>query len=103
MNSIMGKWNPQDTPEAIRIANAQQMKENAEANDDYQNRCIMGEKVFFSKDTKGRFPGHIYSDLGISEFGISQMCEYHFDEATLPPDDISEESDEFESEDNDNG
>lgn len=31
-------------------------------------------------------PGHIYSQAGIREFEISQLCEYCFDEATLPED-----------------
>lgn len=73
--------------EEIFIANARLMKDNADEDDNYQVRCVLGEKVYFSKDTKGRFPRHIYSSEGVAEFKISGMCEYHFDEATLPEDD----------------
>src|SRR5688572_33459822 len=97
MPRIMGSNPEGNEREEILIANAQQMKENTEANEDYQTRCIEGEKVFYSRDNKGRLPGHIYSALGIDEYKISQMCEYHFDEATLPPDE--KEAEESESKD----
>lgn len=39
-------------------------------------------------------PGHIYSALGKREFGISQLCEYCFDEIT----EEYEEGDDVEGE-----
>lgn len=63
-----------------------QMAESADADKEYSLRCIMGEKVFFVEHIKALRPGHIYSSLGVKEYDITRMCEYHFDEATYDPD-----------------
>lgn len=61
----------------------------AEAADagEYNVRCMAGEPVFYYPHTHGLMPGHIYSELGVEEFRISQSCEYHFDDWTKEPDD----------------
>ena len=42
-------------------------------------RCAMGgEGVFFIEHSKALVPGHICSELGKAEYGITQLCEYHF-------------------------
>lgn len=64
-----------------------EMQKMAEADEDYQKRCIFGEKVFYVAADKAFIPGHIYSIKGMDEYLISYLCEYHFDEITLPEDD----------------
>lgn len=44
------------------------------------NRCIYGEPVFIYYYDKALVPGHIYSEAGRHEYGISRCCEFHFDE-----------------------
>jgi hypothetical protein len=46
----------------------------------YSSVCNRGEPVFYYDFPYGLIPGHIYSDLGREEFGITAYCEYHFDE-----------------------
>ena len=45
----------------------------------YASRCVNGEPVFFVEADKAYRPGHIYSQAGVDEYGISKACEYHFD------------------------
>lgn len=45
----------------------------------YTSKCISGEVVFFVAGDYAVMPGHIYSQSGVDEFGISKACEYHFD------------------------
>ncbi len=53
----------------------------------YQVRCKRcAQKVFFVEHTEAKVEGHIYSDLGVAEFGISRLCEYCFDLITMEPD-----------------
>lgn len=63
------------------------MAARAEADETYQNRCMAGEKVYYMPYEYGLMPGHIYSELGMDEFRISQSCEYHFDKWTAEPED----------------
>lgn len=76
---------PEDDEEARFYC--QEMSDQAEADENYTNRCIAGEKVFYFSYPKGLIPGHIYSLAGKAEFGISRSCEYHFDEWTKEPED----------------
>jgi hypothetical protein len=62
------------------IACCEFMRDLAEKDDNYEKRCIKGEKVFVVDDVMARIPGHIYSEMGKKEFSISGCCEYHFDE-----------------------
>lgn len=55
------------------------MKAQAENDESYQQRCIMGEKIFYYPSAEAYVAGHIYSTDGISEFRISRSCEFHFD------------------------
>ena len=72
----------------------QQIKERANADENYSSRCLhCEEKVFFVEHTHALVPGHIYSNLGASEFRISQSCEYCFDDFTKEPDDYESELD----------
>lgn len=64
--------------------------EEAVREETYGLRCIAGEAVFFYNYPYGLMPGHIYSHLGIKEFKISQSCEFHFDQWTLPDDEEGE-------------
>lgn len=66
--------------EAEKIRDCEAMRDAAEANPNYTQRCIIGkEKVWFVADTKARMAGHIYSESGVREYGISKCCEFHFD------------------------
>jgi hypothetical protein len=47
---------------------------------EYTKQCLLGEGVYYVEYYKALLPGHIYSQAGVKEFGISRMCEYHFDE-----------------------
>jgi hypothetical protein len=44
--------------------------------------CIEGEVAYFKAADEAEGPGHIYSQAGLREFDISNMCEFHFDECT---------------------
>lgn len=55
-------------------------RDAAMADDEYQNRCFYGEKVFYSPADRAYAPGHIYSEAGVREHRISQCCEWHFDQ-----------------------
>lgn len=70
------------TPEEDDHARAEceKMAEKAAFDDNYQAKCLYGEKVFYYDYPKALVPGHIYSHAGKDEFGISRCCEYHFDE-----------------------
>lgn len=65
----------------------QEMFDQAEADENYTNRCIAGEKVFYYPYPKALIPGHIYSHAGRDEFRISRCCEFHFDEWLKEPED----------------
>lgn len=65
--------------DAFLARRTQKMKDAAEADPEYQLRCIFGEKPFYSEDDRARMPGHVYSEAGIREFAISSCCEFHFD------------------------
>ena len=54
-------------------------RDAAERDDNYQLRCIMGEKIFYYPSDKAYVEGQIYTEEGVAEFRISQACEYHFD------------------------
>jgi len=69
-----------------KIRECEAMRDLAEKDESYTSRCIKGEKAFYVEDTEARIPGHIYSDAGRREFGISRCCEFHFDEM-FPADD----------------
>ena len=45
-------------------------------------RCRRGEIAWFASWTEALAEGHIYSEAGLREFGISGLCEYHFDKIT---------------------
>lgn len=45
-------------------------------------RCVEGEAVFYYEHWAPLAPGHIYSRVGLDEYKISQLCEYHFDSWT---------------------
>lgn len=67
-------------PEEVRIATAERVKAEVDAHPTYSLICFVGqERVFYAPDTEARMPGHIYSENGKSEYGISKTCEYHFD------------------------
>lgn len=66
--------------EAVERAAAVSMQAQAEADETYQNRCVEGEKIFWSPSEKAYLPGQVYSLAGLDEFKISRCCEYHFDE-----------------------
>lgn len=70
---------PDPTIEEL-IQAAADLAQEAYDNGDYDHRCMEGEAVFYYPHTKGLVPGHIYSELGLDEYGISKSCEYHFDE-----------------------
>jgi hypothetical protein len=66
------------------------LKDMAAADPDYQKRCIIcREKVFHVEDDIPRMKGHIYSSAGMSEFGITQMCEFCFDVSADLFDDVT--------------
>lgn len=70
------------------LERAQHNQKIVEEDEEYQLRCVLGEKVFYSSDHVARMPGHIYSAEGRREFlDISHLCEFHFDEITKEPDD----------------
>jgi hypothetical protein len=48
--------------------------------------CREGEHIVFFLADKAYGPGHIYSEAGAGEFGITKWCEWHFDSFT-PEDD----------------
>lgn len=50
-------------------------------NKQHPSRCfICKQPVFWFEDTVARIEGHIYSEAGRREFGISHTCEYCFDD-----------------------
>jgi hypothetical protein len=70
------------------VERAEFMRKQAEDNKEYELRCVLGEKVFYSEDDTARMPGHIYSPEGKEEFTrLSHLCEFHFDEYTQEPED----------------
>jgi hypothetical protein len=51
------------------------------------NVCTFCRKVVvYIPYTEALIPGHIYSEDGVREYRITQMCEHCFDEATKEPD-----------------
>jgi hypothetical protein len=46
-----------------------------------------GKRPLFILHSHAVCKGHIYSELGRTEFGISQLCEFCFDEITAEPED----------------
>jgi hypothetical protein len=76
----MTSYVPGPETEQDKIRECEVTRDLAEKDEKYTFRCIYGEKVFYVDDTKARMPGHIYSQMGRNEFGISKCCEYHFDE-----------------------
>lgn len=79
----MTDWINEDDIRARHIDVARRMAEEAKKADG--SKCIQGEHAFFYEHWEGLVPGHIYSRLGMDEFRISQMCEYHFDICTKEP------------------
>lgn len=73
----------------------QKMKERAEADETYQNRCVNGEKVFYVPTERAYAPGHIYSETGMDEYKISKCCEYHFDKWFSEDEEGLDEGDPF--------
>lgn len=65
----------------ILLNRAKQMA--AEAEQYGSGKCIMGEAVYWIEYDRPLYPGHIYTPSGRKEFGISRMCEYHFDKTCL--------------------
>lgn len=64
------------------LEECKQLAELAKGN---SGQCIDGEYVFWYPYDHALIPGHIYSEAGRTEFQkITHMCEYHFDEITLP-------------------
>lgn len=61
-----------------KLARAQFMKIMSEDAEEYQERCIEGEKVFYCPDTEARMPGHITSRAGMDEYCNSRLCEFHY-------------------------
>lgn len=62
----------------------------ANANPSYTLTCRnCKHKVIYVEYVKALAKGHIYSDAGRKEFGITQFCEFCFDEFTM----IEEEED----------
>lgn len=51
------------------------------------------EVVFYAPWEEALIPGHIYSRDGMTEYGISGTCEYHFDKWTNnPEEDLSHDT-----------
>jgi len=65
-----------------KLAEAKAMAALADSTNSAQ--CIKGEYVFYMEHDKGLIPGHIYSMDGVKEMGISNCCEFHFDEMFGP-------------------
>lgn len=64
----------------------QQLIAEAEANERYQNRCTFcKKKVVYIPFREAVGEGHIYSDAGRDEFGITRLCEWCFDKVTKEP------------------
>jgi len=66
-------------------------RDAAMADESYQNRCVMGEKVYYVAADKAYSPGHIYSRAGVDEFRISKCCEWHFDKWFIEDEDLDDE------------
>lgn len=49
--------------------------------------CYCDEFVVYLPHDKALKKGHIYSDPGKAEYGITRMCEYCFDKVTAEPED----------------
>ena len=63
-------------------AGIQQLAKDAQAAG--WSKCIAGgEAVFYYPASCAAMPGHIYSEDGRTEWKISGLCEYHFDECTI--------------------
>lgn len=58
------------------------MRNKANETETYTLRCFMCKcKPFYVENDKALVPGHVYSQSGMDEFGISGLCEYCFDKA----------------------
>jgi hypothetical protein len=59
---------------------ANMMRLETEKQPSYDLRCIFCQhKVFMVEDEIARMEGHIYSDAGKAEYGMTRICEYCFD------------------------
>lgn len=49
--------------------------------------CVgCGKRMFYERGTKALRPGHVYSAAGVDEGSITGLCEWCFDNITLPED-----------------
>jgi len=71
------EYNAMSTIDKVRYMEAKAAEAAALGN--YVSKCVSGEPVFFVEADRAYRPGHIYSQLGVDEYGISSACEYHFD------------------------
>ena len=56
------------------------LRKAAEADENYILRCVIcKQKVVFLEAGEALEQGHIYSEAGRSEYGISRCCEFCFD------------------------
>lgn len=57
------------------------VKQEVNSYDNYRHKCWeCGERVFYVPADRAYAMGHIYTELGVQEFEISQICEFCFDE-----------------------
>ena len=78
------QWGVGDPPVETKV---RLTKEKAEADRTYDLKCIMCKsKVVFIEHDKAVDKGHIYSEAGRWEFVNSKLCEWCFDDLTLPED-----------------
>ena len=73
---------PRDREQAKALAEQMAAKSEGSA------RCVFGDHpMFYAPYDVALVPGHIYSELGLKEAGISSCCEYCFDKEFMETDD----------------
>lgn len=69
----------------MTLEQVNELKRRADSDGSYNLRCRhCGEKVVFLEGREALAKGHIYSQAGRREYSITTMCEWCFDEVTLP-------------------
>ena len=79
------KWENENTTDEERFTILQAMQDRAK-DEDYDVSCkICKELVIFLPYREAIGEGHIYSQPGVQEYNITQICEYCFDDITTGP------------------
>ena len=85
-----------ENPEAsreLRVTLLMLLREGANEAKALRPCPFCGNYPFYAPHDEALIEGHVYSEQGLAEIGITGLCEFCFDRVTAEPEEKEEESD----------